>query len=345
MSNMPSIGKITDTIEQVKRNTYYIETKEDGTVVTDETLTLPVIRFYGTVKTHGTFAGISYDPVKDEITPLSKGSKLSIQKDNAGFAQFVENRKEQFKKFLSELPAEEGTEFELCGEFVGKGIQKGVAVSELPKMYLLFGLRYKLPNEDWEWAQVPNTVLGTIAKSIDDVYSIFNFKRYNIFIDFNNPKEANDQIEKWVQEIDEKCPVGEHFGVENHGEGIVWVGYHKGERYSFKSKGESHSKTVKRNKQKREKDPQEEQKLEFAERVTPDWRLDQMYNETIDTINGGRGDIKKMGDFIKAVLNDIIKEEQQEFKNSGFIVKDIQKFVSNISRDYFKARLNEEAGL
>jgi hypothetical protein len=342
---MESIKKFTDVIEQVKRDTYYVETKEDGTVVTDESRKLPVIKFYNTIKLHGTFAGISWDG--KNLKSYSKGAVLSIKKDNAGFAQFVENRKSEFIKALDELfktSLEGVTEFKLMGEFVGKGIQKGVGVNNLPKSYFMFGMMYK-HNDNWMWAQVPNTVLALISENIKDVYSIFHYETSTITVDFNNPKEANDKLQKMVERIDLECPVAKAFGFSGHGEGIVSVAYHQGKRYTFKTKGESHTKVVKRNKQKREKDPLQEAKLEFAEKVTPEWRLSQMYNETFDTINGGKGEIKRMGEVIKAVINDVIKEEQLQFKETNFTIKDVQKFISNITRDYVKARLQEEAGL
>ena len=32
----------------------------------------------------------------------------------------------------------------------------------------------------------------------------------------------------------------------------------------------------------------------IPDQVTPNWRLEQIYQETFDTINGGKGDIKKL---------------------------------------------------
>jgi hypothetical protein len=101
---------------------------------------------------------------------------------------------------------------------------------------------------------------------------------------------------------------------------------------------------VKRNR-KKEKDPFDEQKREFAEKVTPDWRLDQAVQEVSDSLNGGKLEIKQMGEVIKWVINDVIKEEQYDFRESNLTIKDVQRYISEITRDYVKAVINEASGL
>jgi hypothetical protein len=73
--------------------------------------------------------------------------------------------------------------------------------------------------------------------------------------------------------------------------------------------------------------------------------LEQILNETFDTLNGGTIDIKQMGTYIKAVINDVIKEEIGIISDSGLEIKDISKYLSTISRNFFLQRLNEEVGL
>ena len=70
-----------------------------------------------------------------------------------------------------------------------------------------------------------------------------------------------------------------------------------------------------------------------------------MYNEVFDIINNGKADIKGMGDYIRAVINDILKEDLDIIVDAGLIPKDINKKVSDVARKWLIMKLDEEAGL
>ena len=112
----------------------------------------------------------------------------------------------------------------------------------------------------------------------------------------------------------------------------MWVGYNKGQRYSFKTKGESHAKKVVKGP--KVEDPDQAKKMDSAYKMTPGWRIEQAIQEVADTNNGGFLTSKHIGPVIKWVINDIIKEEQEEFKATGFIIKDVQKHISKIVSDF-----------
>ncbi len=73
---------------------------------------------------------------------------------------------------------------------------------------------------------------------------------------------------------------------------------------------------------------------ELATSLATEPRLEQMAQQTFDLLNGGEVDIKRMGDFIKAVMKDILKEEIDSVAASGFTTKEISGPISKISRDY-----------
>lgn len=85
--------------------------------------------------------------------------------------------------------------------------------------------------------------------------------------------------------------------------------------------------------------------LKFILYLCKDWRLEQMLDKTFDLMNGGSIDIKKMGDFIRNVVQDIMKEESNTIAEAGLEPKDINSKVSERCRLYFFARQNEEVGL
>ena len=52
-----------------------------------------------------------------------------------------------------------------------------------------------------------------------------------------------------------------------------------------------------------------------------------------------------MGLYIKAVMSDIVKEELLTISDYALEIKDISKYISEISRNYFLQTLNEQVGL
>ena len=110
-------------------------------------------------------------------------------------------------------------------------------------------------------------------------------------------------------------------------------------------KGSKHAGKSKVKKAKKVDDKKLQLVNDIVEKVTPEWRLDQMYTETFDIINGGQGDIKKMGDYIRAVINDITKEDSDIINDAGLVPKDINKRVSDVARRWMLAKLDEEAGI
>jgi len=177
------------------------------------------------------------------------------------------------------------------------------------------------------------------------IYNIEDYKTYSIDIDFNNPQLVQNQIIDMTIEVEDECPVGKAFGHEGIGEGIVFTYFNDGERISFKSKGEKHSKASKVTTLKPVDDVKLNKIVDIVNKVCVDWRMEQMLDKTFDLINGGSIDIKKMGDFIRNVIQDIMKEESDTIAEAGLEPKDINSKVSEKCRLYFFAKQNEEVGL
>ncbi len=341
MSNMNSIGKFTDVIDTVKWKTFYIGDDDEGNLLYDETKKLPTLTFKGTTKIHGSFAGIKWDG--ENIIAMSKESVITPQKDNAGFAMMVEGEKEFWKEMLIGIEGD-FQEISIMGEVAGPRIQKGVGINLLPeKSFFMFGIKYLVKGEEkYKWAELPEYILGVIAKQgPKNVYSLHDFKTWEINVDFNNPKEALKTLDEIMNEVDKLCPVAESLGYVGVGEGNVWISTYKDERLIFKIKGESHSK-VNKIRQPKEKDPREQEKLDFAEKVVTK-RLRQAVQEVCDTNNGGKLTMKDLGSIIKWVINDVIKEEALMFKESNFSVKDVNKYISAIVVSYVKQEIEDEA--
>ncbi len=335
MIKMNSIEKFSDVLYDIKYHTFFEGFADDGAVILDETKKLPKVNFTCTVKLHGTFAGVIWD--KDKLQPTSKSQTISIISDNAGFANFISKSeveshfKEQFKKI--NLPE---AEVSIMGEWCGKGIQKGVGVNKLEeKTFFMFGIKASWEKEDEEdskrsyWLENAQELLENFINPELNIRSIYEFLTYQVEVDFNNPSEALVKLDNIRDSIDNNCPVAQAFGIEGIGEGLVAQAWWDGKRYIFKHKGEMHK--VKTNKIPKVEDPQEQAKIDCAELITPVWRLEQAVNEVCDE----NPNIKNLGEVIKWVIADIIKEEIKVIQEAGFELKELQSYISKIVRDWF----------
>lgn len=214
----------------------------------------PVLKFTGTVKLHGTNAGIGYRFDTDFLWAQSRERVITPDDDNAGFARFVEDNKEFFKDFCAHLCAQYRTmEVMLFGEWAGGNIQSGVALSQLPKQFYIFAAKafkstYVDGNGDivkvWETCETTRgnyndrEVEGIPFKAIWDI----NFPVYEVEIDFSKPSAIQNKLVELTMAVEEQCPVAAAQGAIGIGEGIVWT-YEDADfgELMFKVKGEKHS--------------------------------------------------------------------------------------------------------
>jgi hypothetical protein len=350
MNKMPSISNFKQLIQSVRKTAQFQGYDVDGNPVMDRNVKYPIVKARGTIKCHGTNSGAAYNE-KDGLWAQSKNHKITPQKDNAGFASFVEFKKDDILNMILNIKNTFNIDTQthtitVFGEWAGPGIQKGVGISQIPeKCWFIFGIRITdETNEEKESYWFTDEQLDSffIAPAMTDrIYALNRFKTYDVEIDFNQPELANNIIFDMIQEVENECPVAKYFGVSGIGEGIVFKFEYKDTIHKMKAKGDKHS--VSKVKKHKKVDDKEIQKcMDLAEKVTPAWRLEQMYNETFDTLNGGEGDIKRTGEYIKSVINDIVKEEMETIAEEGIEFKKITKFISNIAKDYMFARMDEE---
>ncbi len=280
---------------------------------------LPTLSYEGTIKLHGTNAGVSYSKERGLI-PQSRNRELTIEKDNMGFAIFIESKKEVLEEFF--LCFENPEEITIYGEWCGERIQNGMAINKLPKMWVIFAMKEE---EDYRYINW--------ASEKDQIYNINHFQKHYIDIDFNNPAEHTEKIQEWVNEVEKECPVGKHFGISGMGEGIVFTHYNdNGFRKSiFKVKGDKH-----KNVKKREKQIISPEKIksinDFCDYAVTENRLKQ----GLEHVNL---DIKNTGKFIKWICQDIISEETDTLIANELVVKDFTREASARARNYFIGKL------
>jgi hypothetical protein len=346
----PSIEHFTNIVYTIKQKYEYIGKDEQENPIYDETKEKPIIKFIGHVKLHGTNAGIGYNN-RDKLWCQSRENIITIHKDNAGFANFVEFNKEIIINLIKNLADFYNINLDensivLYGEWCGKGIQKGVAISEIEKSFFLFPY-FKIAPFD---ISIPNYYnINYLTFDYKKIYNLCDYKTFIIEIDFNIPEKSLEQLIEMTLEVEKQCPVGESFGVKGLGEGIVFSNLNeKGELLMFKSKGELHKKTT-------PKVPKENihseinaiysQLLdEVAENVCKPWRLEQFLTESCNLLNGGTIEKKYLGEFIKSVTKDIIKEELNYINEQGVEPKELTGRIAIICKNYFLEQEKKQNG-
>jgi len=142
----PSTGQFRNAIHNLKSALTFAGVDENNNAVYDTTKELPLVDFVGTVKVHGTNASLIM--FEDQtIYCQSKERLLSFGHDNAGFWEAMQHieTKELFDKVKTQYLKLNNKEPEypiiIAGEWAGKAIQKSVAVSEVDKFFMIFGIK------------------------------------------------------------------------------------------------------------------------------------------------------------------------------------------------------------
>jgi hypothetical protein len=311
------------------------------------------IEFVGTIKLHGTNAGVCYNNVNG-IYCQSRNNVINLTYDNQGFAMFVEKNKDTFINFfkiLSDKFKINLDEFILSiyGEWCGQNIQKGVALTKLPKCFCIFDCKVSKINTSDEnefksyWLDVSfkendKTVL---SKSDDLIYNIYDFETYRVKVNIENFGESQKELTELTESVEKCCPFAKKLGVEGTGEGIVWrYNYEDGNRWIFKTKGEEHKVT-------KEKVliPIDVEKIEnikeFVDKTCTTNRfhqaIDSLYKTNIDSpIYNKQPEMKHSKYIINWIRDDIVKEETDTLIANNLDTKDIISGLSKKIIEYMK---------
>jgi len=327
---------------------------ENDNGIFDSTVKKPTLKFYGTVKLHGTNASV-VEKSDGSLYYQSRKNIITPTKDNAGFAFFAESNKEDFKAMFAYIrkkimiPPKHSVA--IFGEWCGKGIQKGVAISKLEeKTFFIFAIKF-INEEDetknnYHNLHQRNEVthkleaidlrhLAVQAKS-DNIMSITSFKKFAIDIDFNNPLLSQNELIKLTGEVENECPVASAIGIQGIGEGIVWETFWNDLRLTFKVKGEKHS--ISKVKTLASVDPEKLKSVDsFVEYAVTENRVAQAISEVKQQNNVCIMSEKQTGLIIKWMMKDIVDEEMDVMVNSNLELRDVNKKIALKSKQmYFK---------
>jgi hypothetical protein len=281
----------------------------------------PTIKFRGTVKLHGTNAGIV--KYKDGYKFQSRENTLSLSNDNYDFVRSMMGI--DYQSLFDCIQFNDHVA--IYGEWCGGNVQGStVGIGGLPKMFVIFAVRIDDVYQDMS-KYIHLKIEGK------NVYNILQFENYEMEIDFNFPEKSIDKLIEITNNIEKCCPVAKYFGKEGVGEGAVWEYIDKNVRYIFKVKGEKHQSS--RIKKLVSVNVEEIENIrKFAEYAVTESRLNQGI-EKLKLMNLPV-DMTSTGEFIKWIVNDIIKEESDTIVSNQIDVKKARSEISKKSADWFK---------
>lgn len=310
----PEIQQFRNTIRTVRERAEY-----DG-------VSLPILTFRGSVKLHGTNASVVF-PKEGGFYCQSRSHIITPTEDNAGFAKWVETNKDLFSRL-------DQSGVVVFGEWCGQGIQKGVAISQIPKQFIVFAVRIM---DTGEWLNR----IGICQHIGDSLKCIYDYPTWAVDIDFNKPEEFQNKLVGLTQAVEAECPVGKAFGVLGVGEGIVWwpdvSEDFNTDGLAFKVKGEKHSET-----QVKVLAAIDIEKMnsinEFVSKVLTEHRLEKRLDALKE--QGLDLDIKNTGSFLKLVGSDVHKEESDTIIASGFKENEIMGAIQKQAKQWWMEQLS-----
>jgi hypothetical protein len=219
------------------------------------------IEFQGTVKLHGTNAGVGLT-ADNQLWTQSRNRIITPADDNMGFAAFVAQHTKEFTDILQAIrqftagdisPDQNIGKVVIYGEWCGGKIQKNVAISGLPTMFVAFDACIIDNNNSPDghdgdgddsrriWlaretiSSAVDIVTATTPPEEQRIFHIWEFEHYHLTIALSSLEEARQQLIRLTDQVERDCPVGrklrENLGpvpvegavpVCKTGEGIVW---------------------------------------------------------------------------------------------------------------------------
>lgn len=328
----PSIGQYSELVKNVRSWTKY-----NG-------FPLPVLKFTGVTKIHGTNAAIGYNPETKELWVQSRERIISYEDDNAGFAAFVKMYAAYIKAELECIKTYPNEVLYLYGEWFGPEIQKGVAVNQLDKNHFgLFSLVAVVHGEIETIRHIDLREIKGLTVALPNVHIISEITPvYEIEIDFSKPEQQQNKLLELTLAVEAECPVGKYFGHSGTGEGIVWV-CATNPHWTMKTKGEKHSSSkVKTVRELTEAEiTSKANATEFVEFACSENRMIQGVEKLKEM--GLEIDIKSMGAYLKWIGNDILSECKETLLASGIERKDVMPRVADKARNWFITYIDEHA--
>lgn len=315
LKKFPSIEQFRNTVKAVRKYMVHKGLEEY------------TVEFIGNVKLHGTNAAIVLED--GQLFYQSRSRIIDINSDNAGFAWFCESNKERILDWMKENNP--GQTFVMFGEWVGKGIQKGVGISEIEKSFFPFAFKV-----DDRWVDSDQFIDSLIDLNDLRIFNHLIRNMESVTIPFHNPESVIFDLEKITAFVEQECPIAKDFGISGVGEGVVWipadVDLMQWTDLWFKVKGDKHSNS-KTNTGAKVKVESVENLKEILDEVVTINRLEQGLQVLRES--GKEIDVKYTGEYIRWVIGDIMREEREFLLSNNAKPEAVNSHIANRAREFF----------
>lgn len=305
---------------------------------------LPPVVYQGTVKLHGTNAGVRLH--EGYVIPQSRNRALTVDADNYGFAEWalLPTAQVYFARIADTVNArcgaEPGADITLYGEWCGRGIQKGVAIEGLDRMFVLLTARLGDGGKN-----LVDILPSDLPEGAGDL-SLFCVQRAPVYaltvdwMDDASVEAARVECERRTLEVDQECPFAATFGVKGHGEGIVWkpVEHMGWDELWFKTKGEAHKAAGAEGARVKGVPLKAEGVPAFVASACSEDR----FLQGLDFLreNAFELDIRATAKFIGWVCKDVATECADDLEASGLSWKQVQGSVANAASVWFRKHIS-----
>lgn len=311
------------------------------------------VNITGTVKLHGTHADIRISPTND-ITFHSRNRQLAVPRkpgdhDIHGFAAWgnkhsvniLKLRQTYLDRFVAlnpTIPRKDvaSQEMIISGEWIGKGVQRHVAISQLELSFVVISVHI---NGSW----VKDSEYPDIADEEVRIYNISRGGYSHETIDVGDVEAAYARIMAVTKQVDERCPFAATFLVNDkplfgHGEGIVWkCDEDPGNTLLwFKTKGTSHMprQNVAPKPAKEETIAEKFVRLHAHERRM-EQGLEYLAESNIDSCDRKNGYV-----FAEWVVKDLLKEERTEIIELSMKEKEVERIAKSKALKWYNEDLS-----
>jgi hypothetical protein len=333
------------SIEQLHAVRFALQARLDATGEA-----LPCVTYRAKVKVDGTNGAIHALP--GGFAAQSRTRLLVPGDDNYGFAAWAHG---EAVEFCAGLHARLGRAV-VYGEWCGRGIQKRTAISRVERnVFAVFAVQLGDPGRETARLVVEPERLRALLPAHPDVF-VLPWHGEPVELDFGDAERLRagaERIDAMVAEVEVTDPwVAEVFGLQGLGEGVVlypvegvaFDAEHGTDRdryvdLMFKAKGEEHR--VNRQKRPAQLDPEVARSVEefVALMVTPA-RLEQGLAQVL----GGSMDLRRMGELLQWVGQDVKKESVAELAAASLEWKQVAKAVGQAAQRWYRRRAEGNEG-
>ncbi|KAG4439686.1 hypothetical protein IFR05_004823 [Cadophora sp. M221] len=312
------------------------------------------IKVIGTVKLHGQHADIVINP--DNTIRLQSRNKPVLDEKHGivGFAKAMfsleKNLLELKERIVSRWVGNNRPEklsdkypLVIAGEWVGPGIQKNVALDELPRKF--FVITSISLNNFW----LPDQPYSDIEDVDAGIVHVARGGFFSEELDVTDLESCQERMMTLTLDIEKTCPFAQSFGIVGRGEGIVWKAAQplgKDPRMWFKTKGPDFAVTKTADLPKPAAIAMGQDMIErtrqFAYATTTEPRLEQAWNVLKLECNMAM-DKKTTKKFMQWISDDILREEKPRIKQCKVDEQYLIKCIRWMAEIWYEKRLDENS--